>query len=108
MPTTAVTTAELAETSSGPLTLTASAEHIINFDTDLTEVEVLVDSTTSAVTYVSVNRAAATVGGKHCIPVHPGTGVTIPVPTSGNTQVRLITAGTGTAWVNAAWDLRNG
>ena len=108
-----VTTANTAEFGSGPFSMAANAERTINFDTDLPEVEVGVYGSTDFV-YVSVNRAAATVGGKHCIPIPPAaapgaTTVTIPIPTSGNAQVRLITAGTvTTAWVTSAWDPRNG
>jgi hypothetical protein len=98
MPTITVTTP--AEVGSGAFALAANTEHVIDFDSDIRQVEVgVVDPT--AVVWVSVNGTAATVGGKHCYPIPALTGtVTLDVPTQGNTKVRVITTGTcATTWV---------
>lgn len=107
MPTITVTTP--AEVGSGSFALAANTEHVIDFNTDLRQVEIgVVDPT--AVVWVSVNGVAATTSNnKHCYPLPPLTGtVNLDVPTSGNTKVRLITTGTcATTWVVRAdqWDV---
>jgi hypothetical protein len=106
MPTITVTTP--AEIGSGSFALTANTEHVIDFTSDLRQVEIgVVDPT--AVVWVSVNGVAATAGGKHCYPLPAVTGTRkLDIPTQGNTKVRLITTGTcATTWVVRAdqWDV---
>jgi len=72
-------------------TLTADTEDIVDFPADLENVEVLVHSGDAPV-YFTVNRAAATVAGGNTDVVTAGSAVQVPVGTSGNTQVRLISA----------------
>lgn len=98
MPTITVTAP--GEVGSGAFALVANTEHVIDFNRDLSDVEVGVKDATDVV-WVSVNGTAATVGGKHCYPILPGSNtVEPPIPTQGNTKVRVITAGSApTAWV---------
>ncbi len=103
----ATTTVGSDEISSGPISLTANTEEIVDFsDEDLSRrvktVEVLAIDATQIV-YVSSNETAATVGGRHCYPIPPGTGsTTVDLQASGATKVRVISGGTATIVVTKA------
>jgi len=72
-------------------TLTIDSEDVVDFPADLEGVEVLVHSGDNPV-YFTVNRTAATVAGGNTHVAVTGVPVRVPVGTSGNTQVRLISA----------------
>lgn len=72
-------------------TLVADTEDVVDFSVDVENVEVLVHSGDAPV-YFTVNRASATVAGGNTDVVTAGSAVQVPVGTSGNTQVRLISA----------------
>ena len=90
------------EIASGPFTVAANTLWTVIFGADANEVEVGAVNASGTV-YVSTSATDATVGGKHCYPMPPGTStVRLPVPTAGPTKVTLITSGT----VSEAWAVK--
>jgi hypothetical protein len=87
------------EISSGPLSLVADVEQIVDFSEDVPSARVVVLYAAAPV-YFSVDRSAATVGGKNCRPMPPVPGtMQFEVPGAGNTQIRLISPGAVTVVV---------
>lgn len=76
------------------IALTANAARSVEFQRDLSIVEVTALSADKSV-YFTVDGSAPTVAGANCYSLLPGTNsAQVEVPTNGNTVVRLITAGT--------------
>lgn len=94
------------EVSSGPITLAANVEQVVEFVEIVPRAEVMVFTSTNPV-YFTTDGTAAAVGGKHCYPLPAGIGamqVDLPRPMSLSVpfipiQVRIISAGTGTVFV---------
>lgn len=82
------------------IALNASTEDTVTFGGDqpsvydLSRAEVQVLSGTAPVYFCFGASPAAAVRGTHCWAAHPGTAVTVDVPTSGDTVVRLISEAT--------------
>lgn len=86
------------------IALSANTAKTVQFDADLSQVEVanMTGTTTVYVAFVDAQQSkGATVAGKHCFPIYPNSVATLPVRTDGNTLVSLISSGATTAWVNA-------
>jgi hypothetical protein len=90
------------------IALTANTPKSVEFQRDLSEVEVanMGGTTTVYVRLSSVAEARAAVvagatGNKACWPVFPNSTATLPAPRiDGNLYVSLISSGATTAWVN--------
>jgi len=87
------------------IALVANTAKSVEFQRDLSEVEVANMGGTTTV-YVRLSPVAearaATVAGKSCWPVFPNSTATLPAPRiDGNLYVSLISSGATTVWANA-------
>jgi hypothetical protein len=85
--------------------LVANTAKTVQFGQDLEQVEVanLGGTATVYVAFLDAGNAkAATVAGKHTYPVFPNSTATLPVRTTGNTLVSVISSGATTVWLTEA------
>lgn len=82
------------------ITLSANTEKVVEFERDLSVVEVTALAADKPV-YFTVDQSVPAVAGANCYMLPPGsTSAQVDVPTPGNTIVRVITAGAATVNVS--------
>lgn len=80
-------------------TLTGNTEDTVTLGDDFDQVEVMVSALTAPVYFTVDSTAASVAGGGTYVIASAGSYLQVPVPTAGNTIVRLISAAAATYFV---------